>query len=179
MPPKIRPLKSRVIKSKVTLPGVVPGVQIAGADFPALNNRPDATSATVEDDGGAVMHHVQVVLGCWGSAWNGAATPTRDDVSNAVVNILTGPYMSGSAQYHGIGGGSLVTTATVSPPEPQAGFTIDSVQTMLTGQLGMNNLPVPTFDNQFFYIVIMPSGLLTGESNAIGEHSSFIQFGVK
>jgi len=44
---------------------------------------------------------------------------------------------------------------------------------MLTGQLGMNNLPVPTFNNKFFYIVIMPSGLLTGESNAIGEHSSF------
>ena len=178
MPPKIKPPESRVIKSMVTLPGIVPGVRIRGADFPGLNNRPDATSATIEDDGGAVMQHVQVVLVFWGSAWNGSATPSRDDVSNAVVNILTGPYMSGLAQYHGIAGGSLVATVTVSPPEPAAGFTIASVQTMLMGQLGMNNLPVPTFDNQFYYIVIMPSGLLTGESNAIGEHNSFPQFGV-
>jgi len=42
----------------------------------------------------------------------------------------------------------------------------------------MNNLPVPTFNNQFFYIVIMPSGLLTGESEVIGEHGFFYQFGV-
>jgi len=178
MPPKIKPPESRVIKSMLTRSGIVPGVRIPGADFPGLNNRPDATAATVEDDSGAVMHHVQVVLVFWGSAWNGAALPSRDDVTNAVINILTGPYMSGLAQYRGIGGGSLVATATVSPPEPQAGFKIDSVQTMLTGQLGMNNLPVPTFNNQFFYIVIMPSGLLTGESEVIGEHGSFYQFGV-
>ena len=123
------------------------------------------------------MKHVQVVLVFWGAAWNGAATPSRDDVTNAVINILTGPYMSGLAQYRGIGGGSLVATATVSPPEPPAPFSLSDVSAMLFNQLTLNTLPQPTFDNQFFYCVVMPSGLLTSEKNAIGEHFFFNWFG--
>jgi len=78
-----------------------------GCGSPALifPNRPDATAATVEDDGGAVMQHVQVVLVFWGSAWNDAATTSRDDVTNAIINILTGPYMSGLARITGSAAG--------------------------------------------------------------------------
>lgn len=176
---KDAPPEPLVIRSRLRQRGIVPGQSLAGGGFPGLNNRPDAGSATVQDDRGDVLKHVQVVLVFWGSVWTGAQTLSGDDVTNAVINILSGPYMSGLAQYHGIGGGRLAATATVASPDPPAPFSDAQVQTMLMNQLTLNALPRPTLNNEFFYCVIMPSGLLTSEGNAIGEHNSFIQFGVR
>jgi len=141
--------------------------------FPGLNNRPDARSATIIDKGGDVLQHVQTFLVFWGSSWNVPSTPSRDEVISAVVNILTGPYMSSLAQYRGIGGGRLAGAATVATPDPPAPFSFADVQGMLTGQMDLHRLPQPTSSNQFFFCVIMPSGLLTSEHNAIGEHRFF------
>ena len=115
---------------------------------------------------------------CCRAVWTGTATPSRTDVTNAAISILTGPYMSGLSQYDGIGSGGLAGTDTVSSPEPPAPFATADVRSMLSTQLTLGTLPRPTFNNQFFYAVIMPAGLLTSEKNAIGEHTSFSQFGV-
>jgi hypothetical protein len=172
------PPEPSIISSRLHRRGIVLSNLSGAGGFPGLNNRPDAGSATVKDAGGPVMKHVKVVLVFWGSAWTGSPTPSRDDVRNAVINILTGPYMAGLAQYDGIGGGSLAATVTIPSPDPQAPFSLAQVQAMVSNQLNLNALPRPTFSNEFFYCVFMPTGLLTSENNAIGEHFSFSQFGL-
>src|SRR5262249_50663254 len=111
--------------------------------------------------------------------WAGSPRPSRDEVTSAVVRILFGPFMSGLGQYRGIGGGRLAATATVTSPDPPAPFSRADVRTMLQNQLTANALPPPTNDNQFLFAVIMPSGLQTSEKDAIGQHHSFTQFGLK
>jgi len=160
--------------------GIVPASLPAfpGA-FPGLPNRPDATSATIQDDGGEVLKHVQVFLIFWGSSWAGAAVPSVDEVRNAVVSILNGPYMSGLAQYDGIGGGRLAGTAIVSSPSPPAPFSNRDVEDMLTAQFAANTIvPRPNSNNEFLYIVVLQDGILTTEKDAVGEHDSLFAFGV-
>jgi hypothetical protein len=141
--------------------------------FPGLNNRPDANSATVLHGTGPVLNHVQVYLIFWGSAWQNAA-PSADTVAYAVTCILYGPYMSGLAQYNGIGGGRLVGQQVITSSEPPAPFSDGQVRDFVNGHLNANVLPQPVTNNQYFFCVIMPSGLLGSDPSAIGEHNSFL-----
>jgi hypothetical protein len=124
--------------------------------FPRLNNRPDASSATVAHGTGPIFNHVQVYLIFWGSAWQNA-TPSADAVAHAVTSILYGSYMSGLAQYNSIGGGSLVGQKVITSPAPPAPFSDGQVRDFVNAQLNAKVLPQPVTNNQYFFCVIMPS----------------------
>ncbi len=170
----------RIQQGRVFVHGTVPtGSGILTADFPGLNNRPDATSATVLNEGGPVLQHVQVFLVFWGSAWNANPDPSAQEVANAAVAILYGPYMSGSAQYGGIGGGKLIGWKIIPNPDPPSPFSDARVETFLVNQLNANALPQPSQDNQTLFAVIMPRLLLGSDTTEIGQHGSIFQNGFR
>ena len=161
----------RINHEGVLARGIVPAAFETVLDkFPGLNNRPDAGSATVLTGSGPVLQHVQVFLIFWGSAWNANPDPSAESVANAVVRILFGPYMSGLAQYGGIGGGRLIGWKIIPNPDPPSPFSDAQVQTFVRDQLTAKALPQPSHDNEILFAVIMPHLLLGSDPNAIGEH---------
>ena len=67
------------------------------------------------DHGGPIIPHVRLILVFWGSSWNTtSAVPSVGQMTDAVVNILTGPYMSSLSQYRGIGSGYLQASIVVA-----------------------------------------------------------------
>jgi hypothetical protein len=174
-PPETFPFGRIVTDVKAIAPSQL---EVPIGEFPGLNNRPDANSATVQEGAGPVVGHVQVYLVFWGSDWTQNSTPTSEAVTNAVVQILYGPYMSELFQYEGIGGGRLVGTKTIRSTDPNLGFFNNDVKTFVSNQLNANVLPLPTRDNEYLFFVIMPSLLVGGDTAIIGEHDWFTQFGV-
>src|SRR5579871_4010527 len=65
-------------------------------------------ATTLVDNGGPILTNVHVQLIFWGTEWAGSPTPSATQVTNAVSNILAGPYMSALSQYRNVGRGSLV-----------------------------------------------------------------------
>src|SRR5260221_2199432 len=59
----------------------------------------------ITDLKGMLLTKVQVQLIFWGTNW-GQASPSTGEVTKAVQNILSGPYMLGLSQYRGIGTGT-------------------------------------------------------------------------
>ncbi|HVT58619.1 MAG TPA: hypothetical protein VHR45_09475 [Thermoanaerobaculia bacterium] len=108
----------------------------------------------------------------WGSAWNGEASSTKDGVVVAAGQILTGPYMTGLAQYRGVGMGSLVGNLVVAATEPPSPFSDTDVEGMISEQIANGSLPGPETDDQLLYLVVMPSGVQSAGS-FVGEHSFF------
>jgi hypothetical protein len=73
------------------------------------------------DHGGAVIQFVRAYLIFWGSAWTGNPNPSSAQITNAINQIVSGGYLTGLAQYRGVGQGYIVGTHTVStsnPPNP-------------------------------------------------------------
>jgi hypothetical protein len=94
--------------------------------------------------------HVQLIL--WGAWWAGNLLATQ--VTNALKNLLAGPYMTYLAQY-GVRRGDLrgVTFATDSEPGT---FSFGSVGDFITGLLDDDRLPEPDDGWPIVYAVIMP-----------------------
>ncbi len=83
---------------------------------------PEPGTAKFVDHGGPVLHAVQLYLIYWGSAWTHTppAAPTPDQITTALQTVLASSYLSGLAQYRGIGRGSVrgSTVITTSDPRP-------------------------------------------------------------
>ena len=132
-------------------------VRRGGLPIPALPAGP----VTLVDKGGAVIDHVKVHLVFWGSVWGGATTPSMGDVIDAVVSIVTGPYMFGLSQYRNIQPGTLSGSTSVtsavgsSPPDPPNPFTVNDIQTLLSNLIAQQKVPSPS-DAQLLYCVILP-----------------------
>jgi hypothetical protein len=88
----------------------------------------------------------------WGGWWNG--NPLATQVTNAVQNLLAGPYMTYLAQY-GVRRGSVRGTTYVTDSEPGT-FSLKSVGTLVTNLLDDDQLPEPGDDWPNVYAVIMP-----------------------
>jgi hypothetical protein len=141
----------------------------------------DATTATTTQGSGPVLKHVRVFLVFWGPQWDANPVPSVDAVANAVTRILYSPYMSGLTQYEGIGSGFFEGKAVVSTPDPPDPFTTDDVASFLSAQLRLpiGPVPVPHFDNERLYCVIMPAGVkfkVTPTEDDIGAHSFLTGF---
>jgi hypothetical protein len=127
------------------------------------------------DHNGTVIQFVRAYLIFWGSAWtsNPPPTPTAAAVTDAISRILSGGYLTGLAQYRGIGQGYLLGSTTVTSSNPPNGFTDANVSNFINGLIGAGTIPNLDADNQTLYIVFMPKGVSASNSGFIGEHTYY------
>ncbi len=127
------------------------------------------------DHGGAVIQFVRLQLIYWGNAWaaNPAPTPTSAQVTDAMNRIVSGGYLSGLAQYRGIGQGYILGSVTVTASSPPQNFTDAQVATLIQGLISAGTIPNLDRDNQTLYMVITPKGINHQGGGAIGEHTYY------
>lgn len=130
------------------------------------------------DNGGVIIPHVRLYLVFWGPAWNTTtASPSVGQVTDAVVNILTGPYMNSLDQYRHIGSGFLQASMVVSeavgtaPATPPNSFSDGDIQNLLTQMIYAAMLPGPQVDSNLLFLVILPPG--PARAGSLGEHTYF------
>ncbi len=128
---------------------------------------------TFVDNGGLVFPNAHIQLIFWGSAWNTSPTPSVSEITNAVINIVYGPYMSGLSQYRCIKNASYRGNTVVTSSNPPNPFSDTDVGNFITTLIGNGTLPEPDEDNQILYCVIMPVGVNNTSSGFVGEHSYF------
>lgn len=136
-------------------------------------------AAKFVDNNGKVLQVVQVQLIYWGAAWvaNPAPVPTSGAITAAMSTLLSGPYMTGLAQYRGIGRGFLRGSTVVSNSNPPAGFTDQNVSNFINGLLNAGTVPAPDVDNSTLYMVVMPRGVNASNTGFVGEHTFFTRNG--
>jgi len=149
-----------------------------GADFGGIgcapNNNllnPNVTSdpppgITFSGSGGLTNAHVQLVF--WGSWWNG--NPLAGQVTDAVTNLLAGPYMTYLAQY-GIRRARLRGVTFVNDSEPGT-FSAKNVSDFLSNTIDDGRLPEPD-DDSSLYAVIMPANSNFQGGGAKGANGSY------
>jgi hypothetical protein len=127
------------------------------------------------DNGGPVIQIPRVQLIYWGSAWssNPAPTPSSDQITGAVQSILAGPYMVNLQQYRNLGRGHLLGATVIGSSDPSNPFTDADVSNFISAQI--NNGTLPSLDglNQNLYLVIMPVGVASSNTNEDGEHTYY------
>ena len=129
------------------------------------------------DRGGLVLHAAQIYLLYWGSAWTNSATsaPTPDQITAEFRWVVTGPYLTGLAEYRNIQPPTLRAATVVSGSDPPTGFDDHAVRDFLDAQLDAGVVPEPDSDNQSLYFVLVPSGVSSGgdSSDFTAEHYYF------
>jgi hypothetical protein len=133
---------------------------------------PADAPARFTDGGGPVIASVHLYLVFWGAAWTVTPSPPLNAVVEAARGIVTGPYMSGLAQYRGVGPGTLAGAALATASSPSSPFPYQEVETLLSGLLGSGSLPSPASDPSLLFLVIAPAGVRSSE-NFAGEHGVF------
>jgi hypothetical protein len=130
------------------------------------------------DNGGVIIPNVRLYLVFWGPAWHTTtASPSVGQVTDAVVNILTGPYMSSLSQYRNIGSGFLQASIVVdeavasAPATPPNNFSDSDVQNLLEQMIYAAMMPGPEVDSNLLYMVMFPPGPARG--GTLGEHTYF------
>lgn len=174
-PKKSRPGAGGVPVPSAALPGsgvVSPGIRLREADA-------GGAQPSFSDHDGTIISHVHLYLIFWGNAWNSpGAVPSMGQVTDAVISILTGPYMNSLRQYRGIGSGYLEGAVLVSnavgssPSSPPSVFSDTDIETLITNLLSAGQLPDPSTDAQLLYMVVLPPGT-SSSGEFIGEHSFY------
>jgi hypothetical protein len=136
-------------------------------------------AAKFSDSGGAVLQVTQLQLIYWGSAWtaNPAPTPTSDAISAACRTMMASSYMTGLAEYRGIGRGFVRGATVVTTSNPPNGFTDNQVSTFVDGLITAGTVAGPDVDNQTLYCVVMPQGVNSSNTSFIGEHTYYTRAG--
>lgn len=131
------------------------------------------------DHHGPVLHAVQLHLIYWGSAWTatGVVSPSPDQITTAMRTVMAGPYLTGLAQYRGIGGGVVRGSTVITMSDPPERFTDEDVTSFLDAQLDAGSAPGPDPDNQTVYVVVMPTGIHSGDTTFVGEHNYYTRHG--
>jgi hypothetical protein len=131
------------------------------------------------DHHGLILQNINVRLIFWGTAWSNInSLPTMGDVTDAIQNMLVGPYMSLLIQYRNIRKGRLNGITIVpgamlahNPPNP---FTNADVEELITRLINAGVVPNPS-NSQLFYCVVMPPNVGFSDPNVIGEHTYFVR----
>ncbi len=150
---------SGIVKAQVT-------PRSAGGDEGAGGGQ----ASGVTDLKGMLLTKVQVQLIFWGTNW-GQASPSTGEVTKAVQNILSGPYMLGLSQYRGIGTGTLLGTTVVTSSNPPHPFSSDDVAHFVLNLIASGKVPKPGDDQQILYCVILPAGVSSNVPDVNGIHS--------
>jgi hypothetical protein len=120
---------------------------------PNVSGTPPPAGTAFAAGPGKTLTNVHVQLIFWGAWWN--ANPLATQVSNAVANLLAGPYMSYLDQY-GIGRGNVRGTTFAADSEPGT-FSYKDVSNLILNLLDDDRLPEPDADWPIVYAVIMPA----------------------
>lgn len=92
--------------------------------------------------------------------------------------MVAGPYLSGRAEYRGIGRPVVAQAVKITSSDPPVHFTDKRVAQFLDAQLDAGEVPGPGRDNQRLYIVMMPAGTaIRGDSGLLGKHNYFDRHG--
>jgi hypothetical protein len=136
-------------------------------------------AAKFVDNGGVVLQVPQLYLIYWGSGWTSvpAPTPTSDQVTAACQTLMASAYLTGLAQYRGIGRGFLRGSAVITTSNPPNGFTDQQVANFIDGELNSGTIPAPDVDNQTLYCVVVPKGVNASNTSFIGEHTYYTRGG--
>lgn len=144
----------------------------------AIPETAGGATPSFSDHGGPVISRVRLILVFWGASWNTtSAAPSVGQVTDAVVNILTGPYMNSLSQYRGIGSGFLQASIVVaeqvgsSPATPPGNFSNNDVSTLLSNLVSAGLMPGPASDGNLLYMVMLPPGV--SQPGLLGEHTYF------
>ena len=132
------------------------------------------TITSTDDHGGALLTDVEVILCFWGKAWSRTPlpSPSSDDYKNAIIGILTGPYLGGLRQYRNVGQGTLLYSEINDSSDPKTTYSNSDVTAMLTDRIANHGMPAPTSGHNRFYVVIAPTGF-ANSSSFVGQHQSF------
>jgi len=134
----------------------------------------DGGVTAFHDNGGRILQHPRISLMFWGNAWTDPATvPSQADFTNAVSNLVYGPWGTQLSQYRGIGPLSLEDTVTVTSSDPPARFTDADVQSMIQAQITAGRVPAPDNALDRMYCVLMPTGHSSGDTPFVGQHQFF------
>jgi hypothetical protein len=126
------------------------------------------------DNGGRILQHARLVLMFWGNAWTDPATsPSQVQFTNAVSNLVFGPWGTQMSQYRGIGPLSLEQTVNVTTSDPPTSFTDPIVQAMIEDQINGGVVPSPDNSIDRIYCVLMPTGHSSGDTPYVGQHQFF------
>jgi hypothetical protein len=99
-------------------------IKIGNTAVGLYNDSRDAQSTdSATYRGGAIIDNAQIELIFWGSLWQGA-NPSRDDVTKAVQQILSGSYLSQMAQYE-YQSITIREAIYVTGPEPPQSYKTD------------------------------------------------------
>jgi hypothetical protein len=131
------------------------------------------------DNGGRVIQVTQLFLIYWGTAWTAvpAPTPTSAQITSACQTMMASSYMTGLAQYRGIGRGFVRGSAVITSSSPPANFTDSQVSNFIDAQINAGTVPAPDVDNQTLYCVVMPRGVNASNPSFIGEHTYYTRSG--
>jgi hypothetical protein len=126
------------------------------------------------DKGGLVLRTERLYLIYWGKAWTQPDTsaPTAEQITNAARVMLASTYMTGLAEYRGIGRGALRGSKVLSSSDPQTGFSDRDVRQFVRDQISAGTIPAPDADNQTLYGVVMPPGVKPEYAAWEGEHNT-------
>ncbi len=165
-------------------------VTLSGHAFTAAANVADnrgAGSGSLQQSGGGdgrakfvdrhgrVLRNELLYLIYWGSAWTkpSSSTPTAKLVTDAASRLIAGTYMTGLAQYRGIGRGAVRGSRVLASSEPPAVFTDEQVREFVREQLAAGAVPSPDADNQTLYVVVMPPNVKPDNAAWEGEHNYY------
>jgi hypothetical protein len=151
----------------------------SGPPLAAAAPVPPTGSGRFLDHHGPVLRAVQLQLIYWGSAWTatGVLNPSPEQITTAMRTVLAGPYLSGLAQYRGIGAGLVRGSRRITASDPPDRFTYKDVTSFLDAQLDAGSAPAPDPDNQTLYVVVMPTGIHSNKAGLAGEHNYYIRHG--
>jgi hypothetical protein len=127
------------------------------------------------DNNGVVLQVPQLFLVYWGTAWTAtpAPTPTSGAVTGACRTMMASAYLTGLAEYRGIGRGFVRGSAVITSSNPPNGFTDQQVANFIDAQITAGTIPGPDVDNQTLYCVVMPQGTNASSTSFIGEHTFY------
>ena len=130
------------------------------------------------DRHGLVLSRELLYLIYWGHAWTQpGTTPTADQVTRAVSTVMASVYMTGLAQYRGVGRGEVRASQVLASSDPPSGFTDDQVGQFVHDQIAAGTIAGPDAGNQTVYGVVMPPGVKP--DHAEGEHNTYSSHGQK
>lgn len=130
---------------------------------------------------GPVITNVHVIPMFWGTWWDNSTNPSVIQVYAALASIVGGTYMSGLAQYKGIGNGQVLLEwgTRSNGSNPPNNFTDSNVQSLIAAAIDAGTVPAPNDlpGNPYLYTVFMPPGI-SPKNGAGGEHTYFNHNGV-
>jgi hypothetical protein len=139
----------------------------------AAATAPPTGSGRFLDHHGPVLRAVQLQLIYWGSAWTatGVLNPSPEQITTAMRVVMAGPYLTGLAEYRGIGAGVVRGSIVITASDPPDGFIDEDVTSFLDARLDAGSVPGPDRDNQTLYVVVMPTGIHSNKVDLAGEHN--------